>query len=526
MSTGPSSSDHAGGMATAHLRLTGVSKAFGSTRALRDVDFEVAPGEVHALLGTNGSGKSTLIKVLASVYQADAGKLELNGAELDLTSHTPADVREAGLHFVHQQSSVFPTLSVAENLELGHDAGRFPLLRVRPGALRRQARETLERFEIDADPDAAIQDLPLAAQTMVAIARTLQDEEDSRGRVLILDEPTASLEVGEVRMLFDALRRYAAGGQTIIFVTHQLEEVIDLADRATVLRDGLNAGELGRADFSERALGELIVGRPLEAYFPTPVAKRDDTPVLEVEHVSGAGVDDVSLEVHGDEVVGIAGLAGSGHTELLKMIFGLEPVESGEIRLDGRPLGELDAQGAMAAGLAYVPGDRHADGIFPELSVRENLSMASLGRYQRWYGTDRRAERVDAEADIGRFGIVTGSQTAPINSLSGGNQQKVVVARWIRRRPRVLLLEDPTQGVDVGARQDLWAAVDKAVESDDPGSQMGVLMTSSDFEELVRVCNRILVFRAGKVTHELEASSVSAQDLIELTDATLTEEKT
>ncbi|MBS1881816.1 MAG: sugar ABC transporter ATP-binding protein [Actinobacteria bacterium] len=501
-----------------HLRVTGASKAFGQTQALDEVDLEVAGGEVHALLGSNGSGKSTLIKILAGVYTADAGTLEINGAELDLRDHVPADVREMGLHFVHQQSSVFPTLSVAENLELGRDAARRPLTRVSPSTVRREAVRTLERFGIDVDPDAPIQDLPLASQTMVAIARTLQDEEGLSRRVLILDEPTASLEADEVRMLFDALRRYAAEGQTIIFVTHQLEEVIELAGRATIFRDGRNAGVLARADFSEAALGELIVGRPLEAYFPTPIEQRDDLAVLELSGVCADGIDGVDLKVHKGEVVGLAGLAGSGHAELLRVIFGLEPLEAGEISLAGKPLAGLTPKAAIAAGLAYVPADRLTDGIFPELSVRENLSMASMGRYGRWFGIDRRTERGEAQEDIDQLGIRTSSQAAPISSLSGGNQQKVVVGRWLRRDPRVLLLEDPTQGIDIGARADLWKAIDGAVEG-----QMGVLLTSSDYEELARVCNRILVFQSGRVTSEVAADSVSGQDLIELTHTPATE---
>ena len=502
----------------AHLRVTGASKAFGQTQALDEVDLEVVSGEIHALLGSNGSGKSTLIKILAGVYTADAGTLEINGSELDLSSHVPADVRNVGLYFVHQQSSVFPTLSVAENLELGRDAARGALTRVKPTTVRREALATLDRFGIEVDPDAPIQDLPLASQTMVAIARTLQDEEGSSNRVLILDEPTASLEAAEVKTLFDALRRYAGEGQTIIFVSHQLEEVLELADRATIFRDGRNAGTLAREDFSEAKLGELIVGRPLEAYFPTPVERRDDSAVLEVSDLRAEGVDGVDLRIHRGEVVGLAGLAGSGHTELLRAIFGLEPLESGEIKIAGKTLSGHSPKAAIAAGLAYVPADRLTDGIFPELSVRENLSMASMSRYGRWFGIDRRTERTEAGEDIDALGIRTSSQAAPISSLSGGNQQKVVVGRWLRRDPQVLLLEDPTQGIDIGARVDLWKAIDGAVEG-----QMGVLLTSSDYEELARVCNRVLVFQNGRVTVELAADSVSGQDLIELTHTPATE---
>jgi len=270
----------------AHLRVRGVSKAFALTQALDGVDLEVRRGDIHALLGSNGSGKSTLIKVLAGVYTADEGTLEINGSDYDLTEQTPLEVRRAGLHFVHQEPSIFPTLSVAENLVIGRDTGRSSLAPVRRSILHESARATLRRFEIDAEPQASIQDLRPAARMMVAIARTLQDDEDASSRVLVLDEPTVALEPAEVKLLFAALRRYAAAGQTIVMVTHRLDEVIDLADQATVLRDGRNVGSLPRAQFSEETLGELIVGRPLETFFPSRPPIRDETPILEIGRAS------------------------------------------------------------------------------------------------------------------------------------------------------------------------------------------------------------------------------------------------
>ena len=501
-------------MSSHHLRASGVSKAFAETQALDRVDLEVSRGEIHALLGSNGSGKSTLIKILAGVYTADAGKLEIGGSQLNLTAHSPAEVRAAGLHFVHQESSIFPTLSVAENLELGRDAVRNPLSRVRRSPVHERTKATLERFEVQAEPQTPAQELRPAEQTLLAIARILQNDEDASERILVLDEPTATLEANDVQRLFEALRRYAAAGQTVIFVSHQLEEVIDLADRATVLRDGRNAGSISRGDFTEAALGELIVGRPLEAYFPSHPTGRDDTPALEARGVSGPGVDAVDLRVFGGEIVGLAGLVGSGHTELLRLLFGLERLEGGEFSIDGRPIVLGSPQAAIRAGLAYVPADRHGEGIFPELSVGENLCAASLDRHRRAWGVDRRAERADAAGDLDRFGIVASSQAALLSNLSGGNQQKVVVARWLRRSPRALLLDDPTQGIDIGARADLWKVVDAAVDGG-----MAVLMTSSDLEELARVCNRVLVFHGGRVTHELKADAVGADDLLELMHA-------
>ena len=502
-----------------HLQIKGVSKAFAETQALDQVDLDVAQGEIHALLGSNGSGKSTLIKILAGVYAADAGTLSIAGTEFDLTKHEPVAVRQAGLHFVHQEPSIFPTLSVAENLGLGRDATRKPLTPVRRAAQRRSAEETLERLGIAADPGALAAELRPADQTLLAMAQILQEEDTEGRRVLVLDEPTSTLEAGDVKMLFEALRRFAAAGQTIVFVSHQLEEVMDLADKATVLRDGRNVGSLSREEFSPAALGELIVGRPFEAYLPSPPSVREDMPVFEASGVVGPGVEGVDLKAYGGEIVGLAGLVGSGSSELLRLLFGLAEPESGEFRVDGEAVTLGSTQAAIRAGMAYVPADRHAGGVFPELSVRDNLSAAALDHYRRLKGIDSRAERRDALLDIEKFKIVAGSPSSLISNLSGGNQQKVIVARWLRTNPRVFLLDDPTQGIDVGSRADLWTAIEKVMDSG-----MAVLMTSSDLEEMARVCNRIFVFRAGRIVAEMETTSIGADDLLELMHAAPTTE--
>ena len=494
-----------------HLRVSGVSKAFVSTQALDGVDLEVRRGQIHALLGSNGSGKSTLIKVLAGVYTADQGTLEINGSHHDLTEQTPSDGRRAGLHFVHQETSIFPTLSVAENLVIGRDTGRSPLAPVRRSILHESARATLRRFEIDAEPQMSIQDLRPAARMMVAIARTLQDDEDASSRVLVLDEPTVALEPAEVKMLFEALRRYAAAGQTIVMVTHRLDEVIELADQATVLRDGRNVGSLARVQFTEEKLGELIVGRPLETYFPSRPPVRDETPILEVSNLCGGPVRGVDLSVYDGEILGLLGLVDSGPADLLRLLFGAERIESGRVLVAGEEVTLSSPKDAMRAGLAYVPADRAANGIFPELSVLHNLSAATVNDYRRPIGINRGREHADAARDVERFGIRTAGRGAPVSDLSGGNQQKVIAARWLRRKPRVLLLDDPTQGVDVGARADLWSAIDAEV-----ARGAAVLMTTPDLDELAYSCNRVLVFRAGRVVHEVQSESLNPDDLVEL----------
>jgi ribose transport system ATP-binding protein len=342
---------------------------------------------------------------------------------------------------------------------------------------------------------------------MVAIARALQSEDSSGERVLVLDEPTAKLPPDETEILFGALRRYAEAGQTILLVTHRMDEVLSLADAATVLRDGRTVGTLQRKEFSKERLTELIVGRSLESFFPSHVPPREGVPALSVRGLRGDRLRGIDLDVFPGEVVGLAGLEGSGCSSILRILFGVERGDGGTVSVDQSEV-EIDSpRGAIRAGLAYVPADRTVDGVFPDLTVRANLSAATLSRYGRAAGLRTAAEIADAEADVENFNI-RGGQDALMNDLSGGNQQKAVIARWLRRKPRILLLDDPTQGVDIGARADLWAAIDAAV-----AQGAAVLVNSSDHDELTHVTDRILVIQSGRVSGELGKDRMSSDAL-------------
>jgi ribose transport system ATP-binding protein len=497
------------------IRIRGVSKAFAGTQALCDVSMEIAPREIHALVGSNGSGKSTLIKILAGVHKADEGELETPTGTYALRDFTPALARECGLHFVHQERSTFPDLTVAENLAIGRGFVTGPGFRVRGRAVRRRTREVLERFHVDADPDAPLHTLRPAAQTMVVIARALQDHEDAHSGILVLDEPTAALPKTEVQLLVAALRRYAASGQAIVFVSHRLDEVYELADRATVVRDGRRVADVDLADVGHDALVELIVGRPVEAYFPAHRPPGVSRPVFEAERLRGGTVSDASLTVREGEIVGITGLAGAGCSTLLRLIFGAQPRQGGATRLDGLPLEPAGPGAAMRAGIAYVPEDRAGHALFADQTVAENLGMATVGDYWRGGRLRRGAERADVRRDIERFGIRASSPRLPASYLSGGNQQKVMLARWLRRDPRLLLLDEPTQGVDVGARADLWATIRRAVERG-----AGALVASSDLEELAHMCDRVAILHDGRVTREVSDEQLSSDRLVELVHTT------
>ena len=499
----------------AELRIEGLSKTFPGTRALDSVDLEVRAGEIHALCGGNGSGKSTLIKILSGVYQGDpGGRIECAGvvAEPEKMSRALAD--QMGIRVVHQDLGVFPDMTVAENLSLGRGFETGLAGRVRWRAVRERARRLIDRFEIPAHPSTPMRELTRASQTQVAIARALQDQEAGQGGVLILDEPTASLPVHEVELLLGALRRYAAAGQAIIYVSHRIDEVLDLADRVTVLRDGIKAGTWAASELNEKRLIELIVNRTVERAFPAlPPSNGDGVPLLCVRDLWAGPLRGIDLDVAAGEVVGIAGLLGSGRTELLRAIYGDLAVERGSIELGGRALAP-GIPGAIESGVALVPEDRASDAAFLDLAVYSNLSASLLDRYQRRGRLQDRQMRRDGRELVARYGVKTASERVPLETLSGGNQQKVIVARWLRREPRLLLLDEPTQGVDVGARADIYANLRDAV-----AAGAGAIVVASDFEELAHVVHRAVVLCAGEVVAEVRDDDLTAHNLTELSYA-------
>jgi ribose transport system ATP-binding protein len=490
------------------VRARGVTKSFPGTLALDDVGLEVAPGEIHALVGSNGSGKSTLIKVLAGVYAADAGELQVGDSTYDLPAFTPALATSCGLHFVHQQPSVFPDLTVADNLAVGRGYDTSWLSRISARKVRARAERILERFHIDARWDDSLRNLRPGTQTMVAIARALQDQEEASGGLLVLDEATAALTPAEFETLAAALRRYSAAGQAILLVSHRLEEIVGLADRATVLRDGRRVATLTREKLNYDALVEHIVGGALDAAVPRQAApRRLGVPVLEASGLRGGSVRNVSVSVGQGEIVGVMGLAGAGCSTLMRLLFGAQRLEAGTVKVDGQELHLRSPADAIRAGIAFVPEDRAAFALFPELSVLENLAMATpdCGRTGR---LRHRRELSKVRTDLTRYQVRAQSPSTPISQLSGGNQQKVVMARWLRRSPRVLLLDEPTQGVDVGARAALWGALRMATETG-----TGALVASSDAEELAQLCDRVVVISDGEVVRELADTPCSAEQL-------------
>ena len=500
------------------LSVTGLSKAYAGTLALDGVDLDIRPGEVHALLGGNGSGKSTLIKCLAGVVTPEpGGVLEVGGASAAAESWSADQAFAAGLRFVHQQPAVFPQLSIAENIAFG---SRFP--KGRTGkidwrALNARTAALLADYHVQAEPTTPLGALRAADRTRVAIIRAVQDREDADSGVLVLDEPTAALPASEVELLLDSLRRYAAAGQTILYVSHRLDEVLSVADRVTVLRDGRKVATVEAAGLSESDLIELIVGRPLDRLFPEQVEVRDADVVLRADGLAGGPLQDVSFDLHRGEVLGIAGLLGSGRSELLRILFGAFPATRGTVELGGRPVAFDSPGAAMAGGMAYVPEERQADALFQGESVRHNMTAGDAGHYFSSLRFSHDAERKDSSDAIRRFLIRVGRDTQPVETLSGGNAQKVVLARWLRRKPIVLLLDEPTQGVDIAARSEIYGLVREATRAG-----TSVLLVASDPEELAHACDRVLVLREGRiatVVHQpLDAHRLT--ELLNLTEST------
>jgi ribose transport system ATP-binding protein len=493
------------------LSVRSLSKVYSGTLALDALDLDVRAGEVHALLGGNGSGKSTAIKILAGVVTGEPGGHIQAGGQAGPTEHwSPALAHGAGLRFVHQQPAVFPELTIAENLALGEGFPTGMGRRIRWSVLHRRTAELLERYHIAATPTTPLGALAAVDRSRVAIIRALQDRDEADSGVLVLDEPTAALPGPEVDQLLTALRRYAAAGQTILYVSHRLDEALSVADRVTVLRDGRKVATVDTAGLSEGQLIELIVGRPIDRLFPAVAQDAHDEAVLTVRGAVGGPLLGASLSARKGEVLGIAGLLGSGRSELLRMIFGAYPMMAGRLTLDGKPYQPASPSAAMAAGVAYVPEERQADALLHGESVRHNLSAGQAGRYFRRLLFRHGQERRDASRSIGEFLVRAASDRQPVQNLSGGNQQKVVLARWLRQRPRLLLLDEPTQGVDVAARSEIYQLIRRATTAG-----TCVILVASDLEELAHACDRVAVLKGGRITAVVE-QPLDAHQLTEL----------
>lgn len=471
------------------LRMEGVRKVFPGTVALDRVDFDLRRGEVHVLLGENGAGKSTLIKMLSGAHRPDAGRILVDGEPVRIGS--AQDAERLGIATIYQEFNLVPGLSVAENIFLGRQPRRFGLVDRR--RMNADAAALLQRVGVDVDPRTPVAELGIARLQMVEIAKALSLD----ARVLIMDEPTAVLTTGEVDKLFRIVRRLREDGVGVVFITHHLEEIAALGDRVTVLRDGRSVAEVP-AGTDQDELVRLMVGRSIEQQFPRERAGAGE-PLLRVTGLTRRGhFDDVSFEVRAGEVVGLAGLVGAGRTEVARAVFGADPYDSGTVEVLGRRLPRHDVGAALDAGLGLVPEDRKGQGLVLDAPVHENLGLVTLRRATRAGLVDRAGQRRAAGLMAEQLRVRMAGPDQHVRTLSGGNQQKVVIGKWLLADARVLILDEPTRGIDVGAKVEIYQLVNRLT-----ASGHAVLMISSDLPEVLGMSDRVLVMSQGRIAGEL-----------------------
>lgn len=472
------------------MQVRGITKTYPGVQALKNVDFTLHSGQIHALIGVNGAGKSTLVRIIAGATNPDSGTIEVAGRELDL--RRVADASHSGIVVVHQERTLIRHLTVAENIMLGAEPAGLGIIRGQ--ALRQQALELLERFGLELDVDANVENLDAGKQQLVDIMRALRVSP----KVLVLDEPTAALSAAETEYLFAAMRQLKAQGVGIIFVSHRLDEIFAVTDYLTILRDGEVVTSGATRDYQPEQIPSLMVGREVTTAVTETVTDPARKPLLYVSELSGHGFENVSMTVRVGEIVGLAGVVGAGRTELLESLIGFEPFASGQLQLRGEPFNPTSPQAALKQGVLLVPDERTVKGLLMRLNVLENLAVVSVAKMSTLGWVHGRALREAAANTVDRLGIITPSLDTDITSLSGGNKQKVVFGKWITALDdvanKMFIFNEPTEGVDVGGRADMWEMIRELARQG-----AGVLFSTSDMDELMQLSNRIYIMRHGHI---------------------------
>lgn len=484
------------------MEMQGITKRFPGVVALGGVDFELERGEVHVLLGENGAGKSTLIKMLSGAYRPDEGEILLDGQRVEISS--AAEAQRLGISTIYQEFNLVSELTVAENVFLGRQPRRFGF--VDRGRMRDKTRNLLGRMKVRIDAGEKVSNLGVARRQMVEIAKALSLD----AKILVMDEPTASLSGQETERLFEIVEGLKEEGVGIVFISHHLDEVTEIGDRVTVLRDGKYVDRVP-ADTDHAELVRMMVGRSIEDQYPRRKGELGEV-LLEVKNLAREGVlEDVSFSLQAGEVVGMAGVVGAGRTELARAIFGVDPVDSGEVRVGGKVLRPGWPRESKRRGIGFITEDRKGEGIVPPLSVAENLGLAALSRYTRLGFVDRRRQREQARKMIEDLNIRTPGPEQEVRNLSGGNQQKVVIGKWLLAGSRVLIMNEPTRGVDVGAKVEIYELMNDLTEGG-----AGILMISSDLPEVLGMSDRILVMGEGRITGELPREEATQEKVMSM----------
>jgi rhamnose transport system ATP-binding protein len=487
------------------LRAIGIEKSYAGVHALKQASFELHAGEVHALIGENGAGKSTLIKIITGAVTPDAGEIQLSGKAI--THNSPRVAKQSGIAAIYQQPALFPELSVAENIAIGLEESAF-WSRVDWRARREKAAKLLARVGAKVDPTTEAGDLTMPQQQLVEIARAL----GAAAKVLIMDEPTASLSEEDTRNLFAVIRDLRAKGVGIIYISHRLEELSLIADRVTVLRDGQTIDTHAMSEVNRQQLIQLMVGRELSAVYPKQKVQLGKV-TLELRGVgcSASGVHDIDLSIRAGEIVSLAGLVGAGRTELARTIFGLTPADEGAVLIRGKRVTIENAGQAISLGIAYVPEDRRRHGVILDLAISANITLASLNQFSRAGALNFQREKEVAADYTRRLGIKTPTIFAPVTTLSGGNQQKVALSRWLLTKPSVLILDEPTQGVDVGAKSEVHALMTELA-----AQGVAILLISSELPEVLGMSDRIAVMYDGTIAAMLDRAEATQEKILAL----------
>jgi rhamnose transport system ATP-binding protein len=480
-----------------------LTKYFPGIKALDEVDFHVRPGEVHALVGENGAGKSTLVKILTGVYQADTGEVILEGRRVSFRS--PVEAQAAGIAVIHQEATMFMDLTVTENIYMGHHERlrRVPLLSW--GAMRRKTKALLAELELDIDPDVQVRGLSVAQRHMVEIVKALSQE----ARIVIMDEPTSALSLHEVEDLYAIIRRLKKAGTSIVFISHKFEDIYEIADRFTVLRDGRFAGEGVVAETKVDDIIRMMIGRSLTQMYPK-LAVQPGEVLLSVQGLSRTGVfKDVSFDLRKGEILGFFGLVGAGRSEVMRAVFGIDSADAGRVLLDGNAVRISGPDAAIERGIAYVPEDRQQQGTILAMGIRENVTLPIVRKLATRSFISRSRENTVTEEYGRRMEIKAGSWEQVVNSLSGGNQQKVVLAKWLATRPRILILDEPTKGIDVATKARVHEFISLLAKEG-----LGILLVSSEMPEILGMSDAIIVMHEGRVTARLDRGVASQETLI------------
>jgi ABC-type sugar transport system, ATPase component len=486
------------------LRMSGIEKRFAGVHALKGVDFELESGEVHALLGENGAGKSTLMKILAGIYPVDEGEIFIEGNKVSINS--VKDAQAHGISIIHQEISLVPHLSVAENIFLGKE----PVTKtgwIDWKKMIEETRKTLQQFGLELSPEAPVKKLTVAQQQMIEIIKAVS----FRAKMIVMDEPTSSLTEKEVEFLFQTIGHLKEQGVGIVYISHRMNELFTITDRITVLRDGTLIGTVRTKETSTDQLISMMVGRELTRYYIKDTAPENDGKiVLSVHNLSKKGVlNDASFELRKGEILGFAGLVGAGRSELMKCIFGLDAFDEGEIRIDGKPLIIRNPNDAIKHGIAYVTENRKEEGLFLIRSVQYNITIKVLDKFIKWFRVNARYENQKTRQFINELSIKTPNPDQEVRNLSGGNQQKVLISRWLATNPRILILDEPTRGVDVGAKAEIYAIMNRLVKEG-----VSIIMISSELPEVINMSDRIAVMYKGGIRTILNRDAFNQETIM------------